>query len=148
MTLFWIHARPDHCITPNPTLTVSITAKKFPGETGVNFGRAKWKLKSPNTHWISPSRHYSLHFLSLKCTLKPPPSLSLSLSLCPFDNSEIPNMDIKDIARKLELSESEHVIRKAAELRRLCDIQFDCSVIGIVSLLTFIQRPIFLISDW
>ncbi|PSR88346.1 Origin of replication complex subunit like [Actinidia chinensis var. chinensis] len=61
------------------------------------------------------------------------PKTSPSFSLCPFDNSEIPNMDIKDIARKLELSdsESEHVIRKAAELRRLCDIQFDCSVIGI-----------------
>ncbi|KAE9458615.1 hypothetical protein C3L33_09488, partial [Rhododendron williamsianum] len=40
-------------------------------------------------------------------------------------------MDVTDIAKKLGLSESKPVIRKAAELRRLCDIQFDCSVIGI-----------------
>ncbi|CAL5431022.1 unnamed protein product [Camellia sinensis] len=40
-------------------------------------------------------------------------------------------MDITDIANKLGLSDSKHVIRKAAELRRLSDIQFDSSVIGI-----------------
>ena len=42
-------------------------------------------------------------------------------------------MDLSDVAKRLGLSESKHVIRKAAELRRLCDIQFDCSVIGVVS---------------
>ncbi|KAL6350456.1 hypothetical protein AAG906_019103 [Vitis piasezkii] len=40
-------------------------------------------------------------------------------------------MDISDIAKKLGLSDSKHIIRKAAELRRLCDIQFDSSVIGV-----------------
>ncbi|CAN6550547.1 unnamed protein product [Malus baccata var. baccata] len=40
-------------------------------------------------------------------------------------------MDLSDIARKLDLSDSKHVIRRAAELRRLCDIQFDSSIIGV-----------------
>ncbi|XAR65181.1 hypothetical protein NMG60_11009203 [Bertholletia excelsa] len=38
---------------------------------------------------------------------------------------------IGDIAKKLGLSESKQVIRKAAELRRLSDVQFDCAAIGI-----------------
>ncbi|XP_073315875.1 origin of replication complex subunit 6-like [Primulina huaijiensis] len=40
-------------------------------------------------------------------------------------------MDMSDIARKLGLSESKQLIRKAAELRRLADIQFDSSIIGV-----------------
>ncbi|PIN17150.1 Origin recognition complex, subunit 6 [Handroanthus impetiginosus] len=40
-------------------------------------------------------------------------------------------MDMSEIARKLGLSENKQLIRKAAELRRLADIQFDSSVIGI-----------------
>ncbi|XP_052199776.1 origin of replication complex subunit 6 [Diospyros lotus] len=40
-------------------------------------------------------------------------------------------MDISDIAKKLGLSQSKHVIGKAGELRRLSEIQFDCSAIGI-----------------
>ncbi|XP_068641212.1 origin of replication complex subunit 6-like [Aristolochia californica] len=40
-------------------------------------------------------------------------------------------MDLTDLARKLGLSDSKHVIRKAEELRRLCDVQFDSSVIGV-----------------
>ncbi|KAH7861776.1 hypothetical protein Vadar_030791 [Vaccinium darrowii] len=40
-------------------------------------------------------------------------------------------MDITEIGKKLGLSESKQVICKAAELHRLCDIQFDCSAIGI-----------------
>lgn len=40
-------------------------------------------------------------------------------------------MDLSDIAKKLGLSESKHLIRKAAELRRLCDVQFDSSIIGV-----------------
>ncbi|KAK6159968.1 hypothetical protein DH2020_003349 [Rehmannia glutinosa] len=40
-------------------------------------------------------------------------------------------MDMSEIAKKLGLSESKHVIRKAAELRRLADIQFDSSIIGV-----------------
>lgn len=42
-------------------------------------------------------------------------------------------MDLSDIARKLGLSETKHIVRKAAELRRLADVQFDSSVIGVVS---------------
>lgn len=42
-------------------------------------------------------------------------------------------MDLSEIAKKLEISESKHLIRKAAELRRLCDVQFDSSIIGVVS---------------
>lgn len=45
-------------------------------------------------------------------------------------------MDLSDIARKLDLSEQKLLVRKAAELRRLCDVQFDSSIIGVVS--TFI----------
>ncbi|KAM0961688.1 hypothetical protein FF1_021061 [Malus domestica] len=40
-------------------------------------------------------------------------------------------MDLSDIARKLDLYDSKHVIRRAAELRRLCDIQFDSSIFGV-----------------
>ncbi|CAN6675941.1 unnamed protein product [Malus baccata var. baccata] len=41
-------------------------------------------------------------------------------------------MDLSDIARKLDLYDSKHVIQRAAELRRLCNIQFDSSIIGVV----------------
>ncbi|XP_030449439.1 origin of replication complex subunit 6 [Syzygium oleosum] len=40
-------------------------------------------------------------------------------------------MDLSEIARKLGLSEPKHLLRKAAELRRLCDVQFDSSIIGV-----------------
>ncbi|KAJ0987410.1 hypothetical protein J5N97_005766 [Dioscorea zingiberensis] len=40
-------------------------------------------------------------------------------------------MDISTIAAKLGLSDSKHVIRKASELRRLSDLQFDSSVMGV-----------------
>lgn len=40
-------------------------------------------------------------------------------------------MDLSEIAKKLGLWETKHIIRKAAELRRLCDVQFDSSVIGV-----------------
>ncbi|XP_041009958.1 origin of replication complex subunit 6-like [Juglans microcarpa x Juglans regia] len=40
-------------------------------------------------------------------------------------------MDLSGIAKKLGLSESKHLIRKAAELRRLCDVRFDSSIIGV-----------------
>ncbi|XP_061355449.1 origin of replication complex subunit 6 [Gastrolobium bilobum] len=40
-------------------------------------------------------------------------------------------MDISDLAKKLALSDSKLLIRKASELRRLCDVQFDSSIIGI-----------------
>ncbi|KAL5540371.1 hypothetical protein UlMin_041229 [Ulmus minor] len=40
-------------------------------------------------------------------------------------------MDLSEIAKKLGLSESKFVVRKAAELRRLCDVQFDSSIIGV-----------------
>lgn len=41
-------------------------------------------------------------------------------------------MDISNIARKLDLSDNNLVVRKAAEIRRLCDAQFDSSIIGVV----------------
>ncbi|OMO82459.1 Origin recognition complex, subunit 6 [Corchorus olitorius] len=40
-------------------------------------------------------------------------------------------MDLSDIARKLGLSEQKLLVRKAAELRRLIDVQFDSSIIGV-----------------
>ncbi|XP_051146144.1 origin of replication complex subunit 6 [Andrographis paniculata] len=40
-------------------------------------------------------------------------------------------MDMSEIARKLGLSESKNLIRKAAELRRRADLQFDSSIIGV-----------------
>lgn len=46
-------------------------------------------------------------------------------------------MDLSDVAKKLDLSDSKQVVRRAAELRRLCDIQFDSSVIGVVSFVSF-----------
>ncbi|KAF2298822.1 hypothetical protein GH714_028185 [Hevea brasiliensis] len=42
-------------------------------------------------------------------------------------------MDLSEIAKKLGLSEFKNLIRKAAELIRLCDVQFDSSIIGVVS---------------
>jgi len=41
-------------------------------------------------------------------------------------------MDVSELAKKLDLSDSKLVVRKAAEIRRLCDVQFDSSVIGVV----------------
>ncbi|KAK3025382.1 hypothetical protein RJ639_044922, partial [Escallonia herrerae] len=41
-------------------------------------------------------------------------------------------MDMSDIARKLGLPESKQLVRSAAELRRLSDIQFDSSIIGVI----------------
>ncbi|KNA14407.1 hypothetical protein SOVF_107730 [Spinacia oleracea] len=40
-------------------------------------------------------------------------------------------MDITDIAKKLDLADNKPVIRKAAEFRRLSDVKFDSSAIGI-----------------
>ncbi|CAI0448092.1 unnamed protein product [Linum tenue] len=40
-------------------------------------------------------------------------------------------MDISEIAKRLGLSDSKQLVRKAAEIRRLCDVQFDSSVIGV-----------------
>ncbi|KAI5679047.1 hypothetical protein M9H77_09997 [Catharanthus roseus] len=40
-------------------------------------------------------------------------------------------MNIGDVAKKLGLSETKHLVRKAAELRRLADLQFDSSIIGV-----------------
>ncbi|KAM0014978.1 putative origin recognition complex, subunit 6 [Helianthus debilis subsp. tardiflorus] len=40
-------------------------------------------------------------------------------------------MDLPDIARKLQLSEPKQIVRKAAELRRMSDLQFDSSSAGI-----------------
>ncbi|KAM7464523.1 hypothetical protein LguiA_032644 [Lonicera macranthoides] len=40
-------------------------------------------------------------------------------------------MDLSELAKKLGLSESKHLIRRAAELRRLSDIQFNSSIIGV-----------------
>ncbi|OAY61411.1 origin of replication complex subunit 6 [Manihot esculenta] len=40
-------------------------------------------------------------------------------------------MDLSEIAKKLGLSESKNLVRKASELRRLCDVQFDSSIIGV-----------------
>ncbi|EPS61965.1 hypothetical protein M569_12829, partial [Genlisea aurea] len=40
-------------------------------------------------------------------------------------------MSFAEIARKLGVSESKQVVSKAAEIRRLADIQFDSSVIGV-----------------
>ncbi|KAL4574208.1 hypothetical protein LXL04_021034 [Taraxacum kok-saghyz] len=40
-------------------------------------------------------------------------------------------MDLSEIARKLGLKESKQVVRKAAELRRVSDLQFDSSSAGI-----------------
>ncbi|XP_047330672.1 origin of replication complex subunit 6 [Impatiens glandulifera] len=40
-------------------------------------------------------------------------------------------MDIADIGKKLGLADSKQVIRKAGEFRRLCDLQFDSSTIGV-----------------
>lgn len=46
-------------------------------------------------------------------------------------------MDVSELAKKLGLSDSKLVVRKAAELRRLCEVQFDSSVIGVVSPFSF-----------
>jgi hypothetical protein len=42
-------------------------------------------------------------------------------------------MDMTEIAARLGLSGSRPVVRKATELRRLCDINVDSSVLAIVS---------------
>lgn len=57
---------------------------------------------------------------------------NIQIEITPF----FPKMDLSDIAKKLGLSDSKQLIRKAAEIRRLCDVQFDSSIIGVVSALT------------
>lgn len=51
-------------------------------------------------------------------------------------------MDINSIAGKLGLAGSKQVIRKAEELRRQADVQFDSSVIGIVGTLSRFRSPL------
>ncbi|KAL9688432.1 hypothetical protein QQ045_032853 [Rhodiola kirilowii] len=41
-------------------------------------------------------------------------------------------MDLTDLARRLGLDGSKHIVRQAAELRRMCDVKFDSSVIGVI----------------
>lgn len=41
-------------------------------------------------------------------------------------------MDVSEIAKRLGLEKANLAVRKASELRRLCDVQFDSSVIGVV----------------
>ncbi|KAL2559540.1 Origin of replication complex subunit 6 [Forsythia ovata] len=43
-------------------------------------------------------------------------------------------MDMSEIAKKFGLSESKQLIRKASELRRLADIQFNSSIIGVTAI--------------
>ena len=40
---------------------------------------------------------------------------------------------ISEIAKKLRLSQSKHSIRKAEDLCRLCEVQFDSSIISVGS---------------
>ncbi|CAM8922218.1 unnamed protein product [Rhodiola kirilowii] len=40
-------------------------------------------------------------------------------------------MDLTDLVRRLGLDGSKHIVRQAAELRRMCDVKFDSSVIGV-----------------
>ena len=89
-----------------------------------HLGRANSK-KQP-LH--SRSRHFAWYHL-----LNPWKWRDIHSSLPLHPSHPIREMDISDIAKKLGLSDSKHIIRKAAELRRLCDIQFDSSVIGVVS---------------
>ncbi|KAL5981131.1 Origin of replication complex subunit 6 [Asimina triloba] len=74
---------------------------------------------NPNTHYLtSPS---------------PPPaadSPSKSELLLP-PNPDEEAMDLSEIAGKLGLSDPKHVIRKAEELRRLSDVHFNSSIIGV-----------------
>jgi len=53
-------------------------------------------------------------------------------SLSCNNRRKIKDMDISDIGRKLSLDNNKLLIRKAAEIRRLCDAQFDSSIIGVV----------------
>lgn len=69
-----------------------------------------------------------------------------SLPLQPRTNEqELEAMDLSDIARKLGFSDSKPLLlRKAQELRRLCDVHFDSSILGIVSISHSIRRSIYL----
>uniref|UniRef100_A0A7N0UJI7 Origin recognition complex subunit 6 n=1 Tax=Kalanchoe fedtschenkoi TaxID=63787 RepID=A0A7N0UJI7_KALFE len=40
-------------------------------------------------------------------------------------------MDLTGLAKRLGLADSKHVVRRAAELRRMCDVKFDSSVVGV-----------------
>uniref|UniRef100_A0A453B0R1 Origin of replication complex subunit 6 n=1 Tax=Aegilops tauschii subsp. strangulata TaxID=200361 RepID=A0A453B0R1_AEGTS len=68
-----------------------------------------------NAETVSPSRPRS-RFAPIPAA-NPPPAAAA--------------MDMSAIAARLGLSGSRPVVRKAAELRRLCDINFDSSVLGI-----------------
>ncbi|GAV81209.1 ORC6 domain-containing protein, partial [Cephalotus follicularis] len=60
--------------------------------------------------------------------------VSLNSISRPETKSQYPiglKMDLSDLARRLDLSDHKLLIRQAAELRRLCDVQFDSSIIGV-----------------
>nr|KAJ0191031.1 hypothetical protein LSAT_V11C800410780 [Lactuca sativa] len=64
----------------------------------------------------------------------PPFTTTITESQIPIVSLSPPRsleMDLSDIAKKLGLKESKQVVRKAAELRRVSDLQFDSSNAGI-----------------
>ncbi|WVZ66773.1 hypothetical protein U9M48_015953 [Paspalum notatum var. saurae] len=82
---------------------------------------AKTIPKPPRSPTISP--HQNAKTSSRSPPSLPPPIPSLS---------DAPTaMDMSAIAARLGLSGSRPVVRKAGELRRLCDVNFDSSVLGI-----------------
>lgn len=84
--------------------------------------------KHPETAQIA-----TISFLPSKNVQTASSSHPPSISSVPVPTQSPPAMDMSAIAARLGLSGSRPVVRKAAELRRLCDINFDSSVLGIVS---------------
>lgn len=87
---------------------------------------AKPKNQNPcflATHFLPPAKITILCFYGRHMTF----SYAHSSLLLPA-----PAMDISDLAWKLGLPDSKPLVRKAEELRRLCDVRIDASVFGIV----------------
>lgn len=81
---------------------------------------------------MNPANSNSIYFFNPKTTQLLINKLKQNKSFTQFQ-IQSHEMDLSDIAQRLGLSESKQLIRKAAEFRRLCDAQFDSSVIGVVS---------------
>ncbi|CAN0925991.1 Origin of replication complex subunit 6, partial [Linum grandiflorum] len=86
-------------------------------------------LHAPNNLSSRHIRH-CCHLSSSLPSSQIPPLPSVPVVSSKFHQLN-PPMDISEIAKRLGLSDSKQLVRKAAEIRRLCDVQFDSSVIGV-----------------
>lgn len=134
-------------LLPCPALALFLFAAKLPRSW------KNWRTLSFWARCISHSKNFqsSRQNPSYISFLKPPKSLPPTTNEIEIEieisaeESTRRDMDLSDIARKLGFSDSKPLLlRKAQELRRLCDVHFDSSIIGIVSISPSIESILLL----